>query len=180
MVTRESMSKFSSARTRQNQGKVISRTHVTRNQINRNVAKVAATAGAKPASILRNKTFASLSTRKGATRALASATFQGRLAGQKKQYHHDEWYWKHRRPIIVIGWFGPVFWPYAYWDFLDYTFWPYAYDEFWLYTYDELYLGLFGPYAYEGAAYSSEASSRPRPSGVPQPRRRSATSACPH
>ena len=47
-----------------------------------------------------------------------------------------------------------MFWPYAYWDFLDYTFWPYAYDAFWPYAYDDLYVGVFGPYAYEGPAYA--------------------------
>ena len=27
----------------------------------------------------------------------------------------------HNRPIVVIGWFGGLFWPYAYWDFVDYS-----------------------------------------------------------
>jgi hypothetical protein len=57
--------------------------------------------------------------------------------------------------IVAIGWFGTLFWPYAYWDFIDYTFWPYAYDAFWPYAYDDLYVGMFGPYAYEGPALSS-------------------------
>jgi hypothetical protein len=52
----------------------------------------------------------------------------------------------------VIGWFGDLFWPFAYWDFVDYTFWPYAYDAFWPYAYDDLYVGVFGPYAYEWPA----------------------------
>ena len=42
----------------------------------------------------------------------------------------------------MIGWFGGLFWPYAYWDFVDYTFWPYAYDAFWPYAYDDLYDGV--------------------------------------
>jgi hypothetical protein len=47
----------------------------------------------------------------------------------------------------VIGWVGPLFWPYAYYDFVDYTFYPYAYDTFWPYAYDDLYEGMFGAYA---------------------------------
>ena len=53
----------------------------------------------------------------------------------------------------MIGWLGPLFWPYAYWDLVDYAYWPYAYDAFWPYAYDDLYVGMFGPYAYEGPAY---------------------------
>jgi hypothetical protein len=60
----------------------------------------------------------------------------------------------------VIGWFGPLWWPFAYWDLLDYMFWPYAYDTFWPYAYDDLYWGLYGPYAYADPAYVSA------PSGV--------------
>jgi hypothetical protein len=63
------------------------------------------------------------------------------------------------RPIIVIGWFGGLFWPFAYWDFVDYTFWPYAYDAFWPYAYDDLYVGVFGPYAYEGPVYTNRVRS---------------------
>src|SRR5215472_16151580 len=53
---------------------------------------------------------------------------------------------------IVIGWFGPLFWPYAYYDFFDYVFWPYAYDDFWPYAYNDIYYGIYGPYAYSGYA----------------------------
>jgi hypothetical protein len=56
------------------------------------------------------------------------------------------WWWGG----IVIGWVGPVFWPYAYYDFFDYVFWPYAYDDFWPYAYDDVYYGIYGPYAYSG------------------------------
>ena len=47
----------------------------------------------------------------------------------------------------MIGWVGPLFWPYAYDDFVDYTFYPYAYDTFWPYAYDDFYDGMFGAYA---------------------------------
>jgi hypothetical protein len=115
--------------------------------------------GLGAASVLHNDAFASLSKRDPATRALASATFQGRLAGHRWHDRDDGWFWRHRRPIIVIGWFGPLFWPYAYGDLFDYTFSPYAYDAFWPYAFDDLYVGLFGPYGYEGAAYPAGASS---------------------
>src|SRR5262249_42867335 len=51
-------------------------------------------------------------------------------------------------------------WPFAYWDFIDYTFWPYAYDAFWPYAFDDVYVGVFGPYAYEGRGYANVVSSR--------------------
>ena len=37
------------------------------------------------------------------------------------------------------GFVGPVFWPYAYDDCIDYLFWPYAFDD--------VYQGLYGGYA---------------------------------
>src|SRR5438874_1653112 len=53
---------------------------------------------------------------------------------------------------IVIGWVGPLFWPYAYYDFFDYVYWPYAYDDFWPYAYNDIYYGIYGSYAYSGYA----------------------------
>ena len=56
----------------------------------------------------------------------------------------------------MIGWIGPLFWPYAYYDFIDYTFYPYAYDTFWPYAYDDFYDGMFGAYALGyGGTYAS-------------------------
>jgi LTXXQ motif family protein len=128
---------------------------VNRNQVTRTVQ------GVGRAKALRNNAFASSSTRNAANRAMARSTFHGRFAGQN-WHPHGGWNWRHRIPIIVIGWGGALFWPYAYWDFVDYTFWPYAYDVFWPYAYDDLYVGMFGPYAYEGAAYSGATPSRRR------------------
>jgi hypothetical protein len=48
---------------------------------------------------------------------------------------------------VTLGWFGPLFWPYAYYDLFDYVYWPYAYDDFWPYAYDDVYYGIYGPYA---------------------------------
>ena len=45
------------------------------------------------------------------------------------------------------GFVGPVFWPYAYDDCIDYLFWPYAYDTFWPYAFDDVYQGIYGGYA---------------------------------
>jgi len=84
-------------------------------------------------------------------RALAQSTFQGKFAGR-----HWNWWRRHRFFPIVIGFIGPLFWPYAYNDFLDYTFYPYAYDTFWPYAYDDVYEGIFGRYAYNyGSAYAA-------------------------
>src|SRR5262249_2339446 len=69
----------------------------------------------------------------------AGSTFQGRF--------FDPQWRRHRAFPAVIGWVGPLFWPYAYDDFVDYTFYPYAYDTFWPYAYDDFYDGMFGVYA---------------------------------
>ncbi len=64
---------------------------------------------------------------------------------------HDRW--RHRwYPYVVVGWVGPWFWPYAYYDFFDFFFFSYAYDDFWPYAYDDVYVGIYGPYAYVDSA----------------------------
>ena len=90
--------------------------------------------------VLRNQVFADRSAaRDPNARVLASSTFQGR-------FFNPQWR-RHFAHPIVIGWVGPLFWPYAYSDFVDYTFYPYAYDTFWPYAYDDVYDGMFGAYA---------------------------------
>ena len=90
--------------------------------------------------VLRNQAFANWATaRDPSVRTLASSTFQGR-------FFNPQWR-RHFTHPIVIGWIGPLFWPYAYYDFVDYTFYPYAYDTFWPYAYDDVYEGIFGAYA---------------------------------
>jgi len=86
----------------------------------------------------------------------ASARFHGRFFGSR---------WPWWRGGLVVGWIGPVFWPYAYYDFFDYVYWPYAYDDFWPYAYDDVYYGIYGNYAYAGggvAASGRNAGSAPR------------------
>src|SRR5439155_7041191 len=93
---------------------------------------------------LTNRVFANRVAGLGET-TLAHRTFQGAFA---RRHHHFF--------PIVIGWIGPLFWPYAYNDFLDYTFYPYGYDTFWPYAYDDVYQGIFGRYAYDyGSAYAT-------------------------
>ncbi len=71
-----------------------------------------------------------------------------------RDWNRRDWRHRHHRHVHVIGWLGPLFWPYAYDDFVDYTYWPYAYDSFWPYAYDDVYDGFFGPYGVGGAAYA--------------------------
>jgi len=102
--------------------------------------------GANRAAILRNTAISNPSSI-GANSALTRSTFRGRFAQSK---FGQTWVGRHHRHLgIVIGFVGPVFWPYAYDDFLDYTFWPYAYDTFWPYAFDDVYEGIYGPYAPE-------------------------------
>jgi hypothetical protein len=67
---------------------------------------------------------------------------------------------------IVIGWIGPVFWPYVHDDFFDYVFWPYVYDGFWPYAYDDVYYGIYGVYAYYDPRQSGPRQSGPRRSAA--------------
>jgi hypothetical protein len=86
------------------------------------------------------------------------ATFRG-------HYAHRFWH-RHFVPrLVVLGWAGPLFWPYAYDDFVGYTFYPYAYDTFWPYAYDDVYDGIFGRYAYGNAPVRVTAG-EPAPDGV--------------
>src|SRR5215468_6404005 len=85
------------------------------------------------AQILRNSFFANRP-------ALAHAIFRGRFTQFSSRQHHRF------LPIIVVGFIGPLFWPYAYDDFLNYTFYPYAYDAFWPAAYDDVYDVITGVY----------------------------------
>ena len=68
--------------------------------------------------------------------------------------HANRFHAAHFRPFVrhgrIFGWFGPLFWPYAYDDIFYYAFWPYGYDDpFWYYGYGDIYTGLFSPYGYD-------------------------------
>jgi LTXXQ motif family protein len=109
--------------------------------------------------ILRNPVLANLSTRDPAARSLSDSTFRGHFAQSRfaRDFDRDRRHrdFRHFRHLgFVLGFVGPVFWPYAYDDFADYTFWPAAYDTFWPYAYDDVFVGLYGGYAPEyGSAY---------------------------
>jgi hypothetical protein len=69
------------------------------------------------------------------------------------RWGHFGWYHNWWRSRVAFGWWGPVFWPYAYNDlfadvFWPYGYWPYFYDPFWYYGYSDLYAGIFWPYGY--------------------------------
>ncbi len=98
---------------------------------------------AKKTPILKNPVFASTSPRAMGTTP-ANWTFRGQFA-QSAFFHHHH----HHHLFIVLGFVGPIFWPYAYDDFVDYCFAPYAYDTFWPYAFDDVYAGIYGGYAPE-------------------------------
>ena len=81
-------------------------------------------------------------------RAIANVAWQSRFASSR---FHGKFAGSRWRPWwsggLVIGWVGPLFWPYAYYDIFDYVYWPYAYDDFWPYAYDDVYYGIYGNYA---------------------------------
>jgi hypothetical protein len=89
------------------------------------------------------------------TRARIAAT--AATAGWHDGRGRDGW-WRHRNG--GYGWVGPVFWPFAYYDFYDYAMWGYGYDDpFWDYGYGDLYAGIFSPYGYDDlSGYWSQGS----------------------
>jgi LTXXQ motif family protein len=81
-------------------------------------------------------------------RAIANVALRSQFGAARfhGSFFGSAWPWW--RGGLVIGWIGPLFWPYVYYDFFDYVFWPYAYDDFWPYAYDDVYYGIYGDYAY--------------------------------
>ena len=52
--------------------------------------------------------------------------------------------WRHGHRARFVSWYGPVFWPYAYYDMFGYAFWPYGYDDdYWYFAYDNFFDGMF-------------------------------------
>jgi LTXXQ motif family protein len=92
--------------------------------------------------------------------AIAPVRFYGRFLG-------SPWPWW--TGGIVIGWIGPVFWPYVYDDFFNYVFWPYVYDDFWPYAYDDVYYGIYGAYAYYNPGQSKPRRGRVQTGGATRP-----------
>lgn len=90
-----------------------------------------------------------------------------------RQATHAQWYRDWRRRRIAFGWFGPVYWPYAYDTIFVDLFWPYYapyyvdYDPFWDYGYPDIYAGMFSPYAYD-EVFASPPSRRRYASAPPR------------
>ena len=112
--------------------------------------------------ILQNPVFANQRMAVASHMTPSQWTFRGQFA--QAGWGRD---WRHRhRAGIVLGFIGPLFWPYAYDDFVDYTFAPYAYDTFWPYAFDDVYAGIYGGYAPEyygpedAYAYAGSAASQ--------------------
>jgi hypothetical protein len=113
---------------------------------------------------VRNALHTSGGLRNPATRAALTAG----VAGAAWSHQHGGLWWRHAHG--GFGWVGPVFWPFAYYDFYDYVWWDWAYDPFfWDYGYPDLYAGLFGIYDY--GALSGYAGYLPGYAG-PAPRAR--------
>ncbi|MBV9968482.1 MAG: Spy/CpxP family protein refolding chaperone [Xanthobacteraceae bacterium] len=52
-----------------------------------------------------------------------------------------------------FGWYGPVFWPFAYDVIVADIFWPWYWDyPFWAYGYPDIYGAVFWPYGYDDLA----------------------------
>jgi LTXXQ motif family protein len=64
------------------------------------------------------------------------------LAGWHAQRGTKGW-WAHGDG--GYGWVGPLFWPFAYYDIIDYTFWGDGMG-FWGYGYRDIYAAIFTPY----------------------------------
>lgn len=64
------------------------------------------------------------------------------LAGWHGRRGTSGW-WQHRDG--GYGWVGPLFWPFAYYDVLDYTLWGDGMG-FWGYGYRDIYAAIFTPY----------------------------------
>lgn len=98
--------------------------------------------------VTANRALAATNAQRAASAASIGNAFAARRAAQARWF--GNWHRHHRR-FAIFGWFGPVFWPYAYDDIFGDVFWPYAYayDPFWDYGYGDIYGSLFSPYGYE-------------------------------
>ena len=115
--------------------------------------------------------------RNGQPRLTAQTARQGRFASafaatatpSRTNARRHRWSpreaWQHHARAAFIGWYGPVFWPYAYDDVFDYTFWPAAYDDgYWAYAYDDFVDGVFWGEAGPPAEYAYGAPAPAAPS----------------
>jgi len=105
------------------------------------------------------------------------ATRVGPGFSRRAFFGHDGF--RHFRRFAVFGWFGPLFWPYAYSDIYCDIFWGYwgygcadpywstAYgDPFWDYGYGDIYGGLFSPFAFNDLTGYAPTGRRGRSNGT--------------
>jgi hypothetical protein len=160
--------------------------NATRNAITRNATRNALARNTTRNALARNTTRNALARNAARTHTAGNALMSHRFANAgwhrngaignrflANRWAHAGWFhnwWRHR---VVFGWWGPVFWPYAYYDvfasiFWPWAYWPYFYDPFWYYGYSDLYAGIFWPYGYDdfaigygGGGYASGAYGGP-------------------
>jgi hypothetical protein len=106
-----------------------------------------------------------------------------RVDDRKGSHFSGRHAWRRGHRAKFVAWFGPIFWPYAYFDIFHYTFWPYAYDEaYWPYAYDDIFESVYFPY---GSGHAGDGYIGPytggyasvTPGGAGRPRTRSETRA---
>jgi hypothetical protein len=142
---------------------------------------ISRSAAGRRAANIRAANLRGANTRAAALRAGNLRSSSLRL-GQARSGHHFHRRLFARVPFraFSIGWYGPLFWPYAYDDVFYYAFWPYGgdwYDDpFWAYGYGDIYGGIFSPYGYDDlVGYVGRPTRVARvPSGDGEPRRNAA------
>ncbi len=76
----------------------------------------------------------------------ARARFAARYNADRPRYWNGpaRWAWRNNRYAGFVGWYGPLFWPYAYADIFYWAFWPGGYAPgYWYYAYDDFFDGVF-------------------------------------
>ena len=88
------------------------------------------------------------------------ARFAARYNADRPRYWRGpaRWAWRNNRYAGFVGWYGPLFWPYAYSDIFYWTFWPGGYAPgYWYYAYDDFFDGMF----YSDVVYADRGGSAP-------------------
>ena len=89
----------------------------------------------------------------GRAGAISAAHFAGHNFGHNGFHGRFPHPYPGFRGWYGYGWYGPVFWPFAYDVLFADLFWGYAYGyPFWDYGYPDIYGGLFSPFGYDDLA----------------------------
>jgi hypothetical protein len=112
----------------------------------------------------KSLTNKSLTNKSLTNKSLTNKSLTNKSLTNKSLNRHTNWNHNNKffgRRVFAV-WFGPIFWPYAFYDLFDYVFWAcdgyyyYSYGcydnygPFWAYGYDDLFGGIYWPYAYGG------------------------------